>query len=221
LVAGHPDPFEVVGIVRDVRQYGLDQEPDPQVFVDARQLPPGNPTPYFAVRVDGDPTGYVSSVREAVRHMDSSAAVVNVATMQQIRSNALSRPRLFAVLAAAFAVVGAFLAAIGVYGVTAYSVTQRTRELAVRLALGARPSELLLLVIRQGVAWTVVGLFLGVVGSVALSRYLQGVLFGITPADPTTFIVVSAMFLVVAILATLIPARRITRVDPLVALRTP
>jgi len=221
LVAGHPDPFEVVGIVRDVRQYGLDQDPDPQVFVDARQLPPGNPIPYFAVRVDGDPTGYVSSVREAVRQMDSSAAVLNVATMQQIRSNALSRPRLFAVLAAAFAVVGALLAAIGAYGVTAYAVTQRTRELAVRLALGARPAELLLMVIRHGVAWTLVGLLLGVAGSIVLSRYLQGVLFGITPSDPTTFAVVSVMFLLVAILATLIPARRIARVDPLVALRTP
>jgi putative ABC transport system permease protein len=221
LVAGHPDPFEVVGIVRDVRQYGLDQDPDPQVFVDARQLPPGNPTPYFALRVDGDPTGYVSSVREAVRQIDSSAVIHNVATMQQVVSNALSRPRLFAVLAAAFAIVGAFLAAIGVYGVTAYAVTQRTRELAVRLALGARPLELLVVVIRQGVAWTVVGVFLGVSGSVALSRYLQGVLFGITPADPATFAVVSAMVLVVAVLATFIPARRITRVDPLVALRMP
>jgi putative ABC transport system permease protein len=220
-VAGHPDPFEVVGIVRDVRQYGLDQNPDPQVFVDARQLPPGNPTPYFALRVDGDPTGYVSGVREAVRQIESSAVIDNVATMRQIVSNALSRPRLFAVLAAAFAIVGALLAAIGVYGVTAYTVTQRTRELAVRLALGGRPSALLLLVVRQGVAWTVVGLSIGVAGSVGLSRYLNGVLFGITPADPTTFTVVSAMFLIVAILATFIPARRITRIDPLVALRMP
>jgi ABC-type antimicrobial peptide transport system permease subunit len=153
--------------------------------------------------------------------MDSSAVIDNVATMQQVVSNALSRPRLFAVLAAAFAIVGAFLAAIGIYGVTACAVTQRTRELAVRLALGARPSELLLMVIRQGVGWTVVGLFLGIAGSVALSRYLRGVLFGITPVDPATFTVVSGMFLVVAILATLIPARRITRVDPLVALRLP
>ena len=221
MVAGHPDPFEVVGIVRDVRQYGLDQDPDPQVFVDARQLPPGNPTPYFAVRVDGDPTDYASSVREAVREIDSSAAIDNVATMQQVVSNALSRPRLFAVLAAAFAIVAAVLAAIGVYGVTAYAVTQRTRELAVRLALGARPAALLMMVIRQGVAWTVVGLLLGVAGSIALSRYLQGVLFGITPVDPTTFAVVSGMFLLLAILATLIPARRIARVDPIVALRTP
>ncbi len=221
MVAGHPDPFEVVGIVRDVRQYGLDQDPDPQVFVDARQLPPGNPRPYFAVRVDGDPTAFVSSVREAVRQIDSSATVESVATMEQVVSNALSRPRLFAVLAAAFAVVGAFLAAIGVYGVTAYAVTQRTRELAVRLALGARPLHLLLLVIRQGVAWTVVGLFVGVAGSLALSRYLQGLLFGIAPIDPTTFVTVSTMFLIVALLATLIPARRITRVDPLVALRLP
>lgn len=221
MVAGHPDPFEVVGIVADVRQYGLDQDPDPQVFVDARQLPPGNPTPYFAVRVDGDPTAYAASVRAAVRELDPSAAIDNVATMQQIVSNALSRPRLFAVLAAAFALVAAVLAAIGVYGVTAYAVTQRTRELAVRLALGARPAELLLMVVRQGVAWTVVGLFVGIAASVALSRYLQGVLFGITPADPATFAVVSVMFLAVAILATLIPARRIASVDPLVALRTP
>jgi len=220
-VAGHPDPFEVVGIVRDVRQYGLDQDPDPQVFIDARQLPPGNPTPYFALRVDGDPASYVSSVREAVRQIDSSAVLDNVATMQQVVSNSLSRPRLFAVLAATFAIVGALLAAIGVYGVTAYAVTQRTRELAIRLALGARPLELLVLVVRHGVAWTVVGLFLGVIGSVALSRYLQGVLFGITPLDPATFVVVSAMFLVVAVLATLIPARWTTRVDPLVALRMP
>jgi putative ABC transport system permease protein len=221
LVAGHPDPFEVVGIVRDVRQYGLDQNPDPQVFVDARQLPPGNPTPYFAVRVDSDPTGYVSAAREAVRQIDASAVLDNVATMQQIRSNALSQSRLFAVLAAAFAIVGALLAAIGVYGVTAYAVTQRTRELAIRLALGARPLELLVLVIRQGVAWTIVGLFVGVIGSVALSRYLQGMLFGISPLDPNTFVVVSAMFLIVAVLATLIPARRTTNVDPVVALRMP
>jgi predicted lysophospholipase L1 biosynthesis ABC-type transport system permease subunit len=220
-VAGHPDPFEVVGIVRDVRQYGLDQDPDPQVFIDARQLPPGNPTPYFALRVEGDPSGYVSAAREAVRQIDSAAVLDDVATMQQIRSNALSRPRLFAVLAAAFAIVAAFLAAIGVYGVTAYAVTQRTRELAVRLALGARPRELLAMVIRQGVAWTVVGLVVGVAGSLGLSRYLQGVLFGITPVDPITFAVVSAMFLLVAMLATFIPARRITRVDPLAALRMP
>jgi putative ABC transport system permease protein len=221
MVAGRPEPFEVVGILRDVRQYGLDQEPDPQVFVDARQLPPGNPSPYFAVRVEGNPADYVATVRDAVREIDSTAVIDNVATMQQVVSNALSRPRLFAVLAAAFAIVAAFLAAIGVYGVTAYSVTQRTRELAIRLALGARPRELLLMVIRQGVAWTVVGLLLGVAGSIALSRYLQGVLFGITPVDPTTFAVVSVMFLGVAILATLIPARRIARVDPLVALRMP
>jgi putative ABC transport system permease protein len=218
-VAGHPGPFDVVGIVRDVRQYGLDQEPDPQVFVDARQLPPGNSSPYFAMRVDGAPTGYVSSVREAVRQIDSSAVLDNVATMQQVVSNALSRPRLFAVLAATFGIVGGLLAAVGVFGVTAYAVGQRTRELAIRLALGARPQELVLLVMRQGVGATVVGLILGVIGSVALSRYLQGALFGITPLDPTTFALASVMFFMVAILATLIPARRMSRVDPVVALR--
>ena len=219
LIGGNPDPFEVVGIMQDVRQYGLDQDPDPQVFVDARQLPPGNPSPHFAVRVAGDPASYVASIREAVRELDPSATIDNVATMQQIVSNGLSRPRLFAVLAGTFAIVGAFLAIIGVYGVTAYAVTQRTRELAVRLSLGARPSELIAMVIRQGAAWTILGLLLGVAGSLALTRYLQGVLFGITPVDPATFVVVSLMFLVVAVLATLIPARRVARVDPLIALK--
>ena len=220
-VAGHPDPSEVVGIVRDVRQYGLDQEPDPQVFVDARQLPLSNPSPYFAVRVEGDPAALLASARAAVRELDPAAVIDDVATMQQVVSNALSRPRLFAVLTAAFAVAGAFLAAIGVYGVTAYAVTHRTRELAVRLALGARPRALLLLIVRHVVAWTLVGLSLGVAGSIALSRYLQGVLFGITPVDPTTFAVVCALFLAIAVLAALIPARRIAGVDPLLALRTP
>jgi ABC-type antimicrobial peptide transport system permease subunit len=160
-------------------------------------------------------------VRDAVRQIDSSAVLVNVATMQEVVSNALSRPRLFAVLAATFGIVGGLLAAIGVFGVTAYAVGQRTRELAIRLALGARPLELLLLVMRQGVGATIAGLILGVIGSVALSRYLQGVLYGITPLDPATFAVASLLFLVAALLATLIPARRINRVDPVVALRMP
>jgi putative ABC transport system permease protein len=220
LVAANPDPFEVVGIVHDVREYGLDQDPDPQVFVDARQLPPGKPALAFAVRVDGSPAGYVASVRQVLGQLDSSAALENVASMQQIVSNALSRPRLFAVLAAAFGIAAGLLAAIGVFGVTAYAVTQRTRELAIRLALGARPAELLFVVLRQVVALSLVGLFIGVIGSMALSRYLHGVLFGITSLDPTTFAVVSALLLIVALLAALIPARRITRVDPTVALRT-
>ena len=160
-------------------------------------------------------------MRAAVRELDPEAVIDDVATMQQVVSNALSRPRLFAALTAAFAVAGAFLAAIGVYGVTAYAVTHRTRELAIRLALGARPRALLLLIVRHVVAWTLVGLSLGVAGSIALSRYLQGVLFGITPLDPTTFAAVCALFLSVAVLAALIPARRIAGVDPLVALRTP
>ena len=104
---------------------------------------------------------------------------------------------------------------------TAYAVTHRTRELAIRLALGARPRAMLFIIVRHVVAWTLVGLSLGVAGSVALSRYLQGVLFGITPLDPTTFAAVCAVFFAIAVLAALIPARRIAAVDPLVALRTP
>ena len=203
------------------RQYGLDQEPDPQVFVDARQLPPAIPRRTLPCVSMGPPSAMSPVCVTRFVEIDASAVLNNVATMQQVVSNALSRPRLFAVLAATFGIVGGLLAAIGVFGVTAYAVGQRTRELAIRLALGARPLELLLLVMRQGVGATVVGLILGVIGSVALSRYLQGVLYGITPLDPATFAVASVMFLIAAILATLIPARRISRVDPVVALRMP
>jgi predicted permease len=216
-------PWEIVGIVEDVRQFGLDQTPGAQVFVDFRQMPPpvilGDAT-YFAVRTEQNPTVMASRIRDTVRQLDRrSAAVDYVATMDELVSNSISRPRLYAVLLGIFGGVGVLLAAIGVYGVIAYAVTQRTREIGIRIALGARRSEVIELVIKQGLILTGVGIALGVGGAAALTRYLDRMLFGLTPLDPATFVGVSVLFGAVATLASYVPARRATKVDPLVALR--
>jgi putative ABC transport system permease protein len=211
--------WEVVGIVEDVHQYGLDQDPDPQVFFDTRQLPMSNPSPYFALRAESDPIGLVSTIRAVVRKFDPGATVDNVATMEHVVSNSISRPRLQAVLLGVFAGLAGALAIIGTYGVIAYSVAQRTREIGIRMALGATRANVMRLVLRQSVALIGLGLVLGLTSAAAVTRYLQGMLFGLTPLDPTTLIGVALMFGVVATLASGVPGRRATKVDPIVALR--
>ena len=144
----------------------------------------------------------------------------NIATMDQIVSNAMSRPRLYAVLLSIFAGVAMMLAAIGIYGVLSYLVAHRAREIGIRMALGAQRFRVVALVLRQTAVLTVVGVVVGVIGAAALSRYLEGLLFGLTPLDLTTFVAVVVMFAAVAMLASYVPARRATRVNPLVALRS-
>jgi putative ABC transport system permease protein len=221
-------PWEVVGIVDDVRQFGLDRDPDPQVFVDFRQEPPppnvnrgAGPPPvlYFAARAMGHPFAAVPAIRDIVRQVDPMAVVENVATMDQIVSNSLSRPRLYAVLLGVFAGIAVALAAIGIYGVMAYSVAQRTREIGIRMALGAQRAQVVRLVLGQGIALTAIGTVVGLCTAAAITRYLRTMLFGLTPLDPSTFAAVALLFSVVAIVASYVPARHATRVDPLVALR--
>jgi predicted permease len=211
--------WEVIGIVDDVHQYGLNQEPDAQVYINAQDLPLGNPYPYFAVRAERNPIALVPNIRGIVRQLDPAGIVDNVATMQQVVANSISRPRLYAVLLGIFGAVAATLAAIGIYGVMAYSVTQRTREIGIRMALGARRREVLRLVLNQSLVLTAIGIILGIAGAAAVTGYLRGMLFGVTPLDPATFVVVALMFSAVAMLAAFVPARRATKVDPLVALR--
>ncbi len=221
-------PWEIVGIVSDVRQFDLDQDPDPQIFIDYRQEPPPPPAfagqgpppaPYFAVRTADEPFAVASNVRSIVRELEPQATVDNIATMEQLVSNSLSRPRLYAVLLGLFAGVAVALTAIGIYGVMAYSVTQRRREIGIRMALGAQRGDVMTLVLGQSAALTAIGIVVGVGGALAVSRYLAQMLFGVTPLDPATFIVVSLMFASIAALASFVPARRATQVDPLVALR--
>jgi putative ABC transport system permease protein len=217
-------PIEVIGVVDNIRQLGLEQEPIAQVFVDLRQFPPlpriveNSPPIYYAVRTDSGSSS-VESIRAIVRQLDLHATVDNVATMSQLVSNSIARPRLYAVLLGLFAAVAVLLAAIGIYGVMTYSVARRTREIGIRMALGAARADVIGLVVRQSLTLTSVGITLGLVAAVAVTRYLDGLLFGLTPLDPTTFIAVAVTFACVATLAASVPARRATRVDPLFALR--
>jgi predicted permease len=221
-------PWTVIGIVEDVRQFDLDRDPDPQIFIDARQEPlPNAPlsglgppqAPYIAVRTMSEPLSVAAGIRGVVKQLEPQATFDNVATMEQLVSNSISRPRLYAVLLGVFAGIAVALAAIGIYGVMAYSVAQRTREIGIRMALGAERADVVSLVFVQSVALTLSGVVLGLAGAAVLTRYLQSLLFGLTPLDPGTFIVVALFFAFVATIASYLPARRATGVDPLVALR--
>jgi ABC-type antimicrobial peptide transport system permease subunit len=175
---------------------------------------------YFAVRTAGDPGGVAGSIRAIARQLDPSTPIDNVAMLEEIVSNAMAQPRLYAALLGLFAAVAATLAAIGIYGVLGFIVTRRTREIGIRVALGARRGQVVRLIMTQ-TAWLIaVGVIAGVVVAAGLSRYLEGLLFGVTPLDPSTFIGVVTMFIVVAALASFVPARRATRIDPQIALRT-
>jgi predicted permease len=216
-------PWEIVGVVRDVRQSSLDRDPEPQVFAQVSQwtgtavFPLG---PYFSARTRSDPMSFVPHVRDIARQLDADAGLFNVATMEQVVANRISRERMYAVLLGVFAGVAGALAAIGIYGVMAYSVAQRTREIGIRTALGARPADVMVLVLGQSTLVTLVGIAAGLAGAALSTRYLQGMLFGLTPLDPSTFVAVSIAFAAIAMLAAYLPARRATKVDPLVALRT-
>ena len=220
-IYGGDDSWEVVGVLEDIKQFRLDWGGASEFYiVDFVPAPPGLGGTYFAVRTDTDPAAIATSVRGLVRELDQTAAVDNIATMDQIVSNAMSRPRLYAVLLGIFAAVAMMLAAIGIYGVLAFLVAHRTREIGIRMALGAQRIEVVALVLRQTTVLTVAGVALGLAGAAALTRYLEGLLFGLTPLDPGTFVAVAVVFGIVAVLASYVPARRATRVDPVVALRS-
>jgi predicted permease len=217
-----PAPWEIVGVVADVRQSSLDRDPEPQVFAQVSQWPGAAVFPlgpYFSARTRSDPMTIVPHVRDIARQLDADAGLFNVATMEQVVSNRISRARMYAVLLGIFAAVAVALAAIGISGVMAHSVAQRTREIGIRMALGARPAEVTVLVLGQSTLVTVIGIAAGLAGAAASSRYLQGMLFGLTPLDPATFVTVSMVFAAVALLAAYVPARRATKVDPMIALR--
>jgi putative ABC transport system permease protein len=192
------------------------------VFFEMRQTPAPGITArvnYFVVRTDSQLSPVVSTVRSTVRQLDPQMSVDLVAPMQQLVSNSISRPRLYAVLLGVFAAVAVILAAVGLYGVMAYSVTQRTREIGVRMALGAQRGDVMSQVVREGLALTVIGLAIGLIAAAMTMRYVENLLFGLTALDPVTFLAASLLFAGVATFASYVPARRATSVDPLVALR--
>ena len=172
------------------------------------------------IRAANDPAALVKSVRQTVLEVDPNQPVANVQTLKEIVKKSLSQRRFILALIGGFAGAALLLAAIGLYGVMGYAVSQRTREIGVRMALGARQRDVISMVIGQGMRIVLIGLAVGMIGAVGLSRLLQGFLFEIKPTDPTTFMGVSLILLLVALLACWLPARRAARVDPMVALRT-
>jgi putative ABC transport system permease protein len=173
----------------------------------------------LVLRTKADPTVIASAVRQAVWSVDKDQPVSNVRSMDQAFAAAISTERFQALMLGLFAALALVLACVGLYGVISYSVVQRTHEIGVRMALGAQPVDVLRLVIRQGMFLTFTGLAIGIVAGTFVTRVLTDMLFGVTPRDPLTFVGVPVLLLVVAFLACFIPARRATRIDPLVALR--
>lgn len=216
-------PWQIIGIVADVRQFGLDREPEPQFFIDLRQWSTGLPLfpagAYYVLRTGTSPDLLLPAIRTIARTIDPEAAVFNSATMNTITSLNIARPRLYAIVASGFAAIGVLLAAIGIFGVLAYLVRERTAEIGIRVALGATRADILRLVTGQGLTMVAMGIGLGVLGAVALTRYLESLLFGVRPLDARTFVMASALLLAVATAAVLAPARRAARVDPLAAIR--
>jgi predicted permease len=212
----------IVGVVGHVKHYGLDVEGREQIYLPHKQPLYGVFAPRdmtLAVRTSLDPASVTSAVREQVFAMDKSLPLYNIATMDQLVSNSVAQPRLNLSLLVAFAVLALALAAVGVYGVMAYAVTQRTQEFGIRMALGASPSDVLKQVFLEGGRLAALGLALGLIAAVALTRWMASLLFGVKPNDPATLGVTAALLAFVALAACYIPARRATRVDPLVALR--
>jgi putative ABC transport system permease protein len=208
---------EIVGIVQDVRYAGRDDQPRGLVYVPHRQ--DAWRSMVLAVKTDGDPTRLVAAVRNAVWSVDKDLAMANVTTMRQILSASTAGPRFTMALLTAFAALAMLLAAIGIYGVVSYSVAQRTHEIGVRMALGARAGDVMRMVVSQGVKLTAVGVVAGLAGAFALTRLMESLLFEVSATDPAVFGAVALALVAVALVASLIPARRAARVDPMVALR--
>jgi putative ABC transport system permease protein len=209
----------VVGVVADVRNQGLDREPKKQVYLPLRQ----SPTAGMAVvaRTERDPAAFASAIRSAVWSVDAEQPIFELSTMDQILARAVFLPRLSATLLALFAGAALLLAALGIYGVLSYAVSQRTREIGLRMALGASTGRTLALIIRNSLLMLVGGVGAGLVTAFFVARSMGGVLYGISPFDLPAFSIAAAALAAAGLIATLVPARRATRVDPMVALREP
>jgi putative ABC transport system permease protein len=238
-----PNVVTIAGVVDDIHLGRLEGEPERAVFVDPRQMletqraaqraaqrppPPGADRFFltiggssipFAARTTGDPLAIMADLRAIVRDIDPRLAVDAAVPMERIVSSLTTRPRFYAAVLSVFGVIAGFIAVIGLYGVLSYVVGQRTKEIGVRMALGAQRATVLKLVLRQGAVVVAIGVVAGVAGAAALTRYLEGTLYGVTALDITTFAVVAAAFATVAMVAAYLPARRATAINPLVALR--
>jgi putative ABC transport system permease protein len=208
----------IVGVVRDFKQVGLDTNVRLEVYTLQAQTPWGNSRD-IVVRTAGEPLALANALRSQVQSLDRNLPIARLQTMESLVSGSVSQPRFRTLLLSLFAALALILAMIGIYGVIAYSVTQRTHEIGIRLALGAQRRDVLQLVLRQGMRLTGIGVLAGLAGALAMTRLMQGLLFGISPTDLLTFAAIPLLLTGVALLACWLPARKATKVDPLIALR--
>jgi predicted permease len=207
----------VVGIVGDVRQHGLGEDPPPVVYFHQRTAPRIVTT--IVVRTAGDPVNLAEPIRATVREIDPNQPIRSIATMAKVMSDSIARDRFFTLLFGLFGGLALLLAAVGVYGVLAYSVEQRTREIGVRMALGAQVRDVLGMVMSAGMRLVGAGVVLGVIASLGLTSLLASQLHDVSPTDPITFVVAPMVLGAVALLACYLPARRATRVEAFAAIR--
>ncbi|HEX3143894.1 MAG TPA: ABC transporter permease [Pyrinomonadaceae bacterium] len=213
-----PDKWrEIVGVVRDVKHFGLDTDAPPTMYFPMRQQPARGMD--LVVRTQGDPLSMAPTLRQQVWAGDRNLAIANLGTMKDLVSSSITQQKFILTLLACFAGLALLLAAVGIYGVMSYAVTQRTHEIGIRMALGARVADVLRLVFQQGLVLTLIGVAIGIALAFALTRLMKSLLFDVTPTDAMTFAIVAVALVLVALLACLVPARRATKVDPLIALR--
>ncbi len=217
LLPGEPVMREIVGVVANVQHFGLAAAEEPQAYVPHRQTP--WPEMTLVIRATSNAASLASAARAQVRLMDTELPVAKVITMEQGLTDSVAQPRFRALLVGLFSVLAVVLAGIGLYSVMAYSVTQRTSEIGIRMALGASTADVLKMILREGSSMVALGLLIGLAGALGLTRLLASLLFGVGPNDPSTFAGVSVFLALVAMLACYLPARRATKVDPMVALR--
>ena len=213
--------YSVVGVARDVRQMGPQKEAPLSIYVPYSQAPRDFFLSFMTIvaRTDSDPLSMANTLRRAVQTVDPDIPLFNVASMEQLVYKSVASPRFNALLLACFAALALTLAVVGIYGVMSYSVAQRTHEIGIRMALGAQREDVLKLVVSQGLRLTLIGVVTGILGALGVTRFLSSLLYSVKPSDPLTFVVVSLGLVGVALLASYVPARRATKVDPLVALR--
>jgi putative ABC transport system permease protein len=208
---------EIVGVVGDTRHTGPRDEPDLEIYFSGAQMPMGAMA--VVMRADGDPRELANSVRVELRELNKDVPVYRFQTLDEYFSRALAAPRFNTLLISFFAVVALILTAVGLYGVIACAVSQSTREIGIRMALGAQAKDALTMVVKQGMALALTGVVIGLGASFALTRLMKDLLFVVSPTDPLTLALIALLLIVVALLACLIPARRATKVDPMIALR--
>jgi putative ABC transport system permease protein len=207
----------IVGIIGDIRHGGLEEQPQPEMYINYLQGPPVSP--FIVMRTAGDPALLADAVRAEMRRIDRNVPLYEMRTMSALRSEAISTRRFVLLIVGAFGVLALGLAAIGVYGVMSLIVSERTREVGVRLALGAKPSQLLGMIVGQAAILGAIGVAIGLLVAMPVALLLRGQLYGIHSIDPATFVSVPAALLLISALAALVPARHAMRIDPVEALR--